>query len=82
MARFPRVAELPPSASGRSRHDPLLGLAKLVVSGVWGLTSSVRRLPAVAERDRTHVLRVVDRRVVAHDENVVALTFAAADGEP
>jgi ferredoxin-NADP reductase len=34
------------------------------------------------ERDRTHVLRVADRRVVAHDENVLALTLAAADGEP
>ena len=28
------------------------------------------------------MLRVVDRRVVAHDENVVAITLAAADGEP
>lgn len=82
MPRFPRVADVPPSASGRSRHDPLLGLAKVVVSGVWGLTSSVRRPPPVAERDRTHLLRVVDRQVVAHDENVVTLTLAAADGLP
>ena len=42
MAQFPWIADVPPSASGRSRHDPLLGLAKVVVSGVWGLTSSVR----------------------------------------
>ncbi len=82
MQKFPRVADVPPSASGRSRHDPLLGLAKVVVSGVWGLTSSVRRPPPVAERDRTHLLRVVDRQMVAHDENVVALTLAAADGQP
>ena len=81
MARFPRVTEVPPSTSGRSRHDPLLGLAKVVVTGVWGITSSFRRPRPVTQPDRTHVLRVVDRRVVAHDENVVALTFAAADGE-
>ena len=34
------------------------------------------------ERDRTHALRVVDRQVVAHDQDVVALTLAAADGKP
>jgi ferredoxin-NADP reductase len=82
MAQFPRIADVPPSASGRSRHDPLLGFAKVVVSGVWGLTSSVRRPPLVAERDHTHVLRVVDRQVVAHHENVVVLALAAADGQP
>ncbi len=79
---FPKLADVPPSASGRTRHDPFLGLAKVIVSGVWGLTSSVRRPPSVLERDRTHVLRVVDRKVVAHDENVVALTLAAANGQP
>ena len=46
------------------------------------LTSSVRRPPLVAERDHTHVLRVVDRQVVAHHENVVVLALAAADGQP
>ena len=75
-------ANVPPSASGRSRHDPLLGLANVIVSGVWDLTGSIRRLAQVPERDRTHVLRVADRRVVAHDENVVALMLAAADGQP
>src|ERR1700739_4192768 len=82
MPLFPRVTEVPPSASGRSSHDPLLGIAKAVVTGVWGITTSIRRPRPVAQPDRTHVLRVVDRRVVAHDENVVALTLAAADGEP
>jgi ferredoxin-NADP reductase len=81
MSLFPRVADLPPSASGRSRHDPLLGLAKVIVSGVWGITSSIRKRPRLAERDPTRVLRVVDRRLVAHDENVVALTLAAPDGK-
>ena len=79
---FPRFGDVPPSASGRSRHDPLLGAAEVVVSGVWGLASRIRRPPPVPERDRTHALRVVDRRVVAHDQDVVALTLAAADAKP
>jgi ferredoxin-NADP reductase len=81
MSRLPRVTDLPPSASGRSRHDPMLGLANVIVAGVWGIASSIRRPARGAQPVRTHVLRVVDRRVVAHDENVVALTLAAADGE-
>jgi len=79
---FPRFGDVPPSASGRSRHDPLLGAAEVVVSGVWGLASRIRRPPPVPERDRTHALRVVDRQVVAHDQDVVALTLAAADTKP
>jgi len=79
---FPRFGDVPPSASGRSRHDPLLGVAGFVVSGVWGLASLVRRPPPVPERDRTHELHVAERRVVAHDQDVVALTLAAADGKP
>jgi ferredoxin-NADP reductase len=79
---FPRFRDVPPSASGRSRHDPLLGVAGIVVSGVWGLASRIRQPPPVPERDRTHVLRVVGRRVIAHDQDVVALTLAAADGKP
>src|SRR6185312_1961451 len=82
MALFDRFREVPPSASGRSRHDPLLSLAKVVVSGGWGLMSSVRRPSRVSEGDRTHRLCVVDRNVVAHDQDVVALTLAAADGRP
>ena len=77
-----RVSDVPPSASGRSRHDPLLALGNAIVSGVWGLSGSVRRPPPVPERDRTHTLRVAQRRVVAHDQDVVALTLAAADGKP
>lgn len=77
-----RIREVPPSASGRSRHDPLLGLAKIVVSGGWGLMSSIRRPSPLSEDDRTHSLRVIDRKVVAHDQDVVALTLAAADGRP
>jgi ferredoxin-NADP reductase len=82
MPLKPRFGDVPPSASGRSRHDPLLGLADLVVSGLWGLTGVIRRPPPVPERDHTHVLQVVDRQVVAHNQDVVALTLVAADGKP
>ena len=32
-------------------------------------------------RDHTHALRVIDRHVVAHNQDVVALTLASADGK-
>ncbi len=82
MPLFSRLAQLPPSASGRSKHDPLLGAAYLALSGIWGLTASIRRPPPIRERDHSQTLKVVKRQVVAHDEDVVALTLAAADGRP
>jgi len=80
MSALPRVRELPPSASGRSRHDPLLGVAHAALSAAWGLTAALRRQRPVPEPERTHTLTVADRRVVAQDRDVVALTLAAADG--
>ena len=68
----------PPSASGRSRHDLLLGLTGVAVNGMFAAAAAMRRPSAPAERDRTLSLTVVDRRVVAHDQNVVALTLTAA----
>jgi ferredoxin-NADP reductase len=69
----------PPSASGRSRHDLLLGLTGVAVNGMFAAAAAMRRPSAPAERDRTLSLTVVDRRVVAHDQNVVALTLTAPD---
>lgn len=63
----------------RSAPTPLLGLADAAVAVLWGLTGSRRPVPPPA-RDRTLTLTVVDRSVVARDENVVALTLAAPDG--
>jgi ferredoxin-NADP reductase len=82
MALFPRLRNVPPSASGRFRHDLLLGLADIAVSGLWGVSGSIRNVPAPPAREHTHVLRVVDRRLVAHDDNVVALSLAGADDKP
>jgi ferredoxin-NADP reductase len=75
-----RYRRLPPSASGRFRHDPMLGLADVTISTMWGLTRYIRRPSFPPELDRTIELTVVDRAVVAHDQDVIALTLAAADG--
>lgn len=57
-------------------------MADLVVSGMTALSAAMRHPVLPAEQDRTQELRVVDRTVVAHDQNVVAMTLAAVDGEP
>jgi ferredoxin-NADP reductase len=75
-----RIRQAPPSASGRSSHDVLLGLADAAVAGLWALSGSIRRVTAPAHRDSRITLTVVERAVVAHDQDVVTLTFAAADG--
>ena len=82
MAVFDRIRQAPPSVSGRSSHDVLLGLADAAVSGLWALSGSIRRVAPQAEHDRAILLTVVDRGVVARDQDVVTLTFADADGAP
>jgi len=62
----------------RSAPTPLLALADATVTGLWAVTG-LRRPKRPAEHDDMLTIKVVDRQVVAHDENVVALTFAAAD---
>ena len=62
--------------------DPLMRMADLVVSGMTALSAALRHPVLPAEQDRTLELRVVDRTVVARDQNVVALTLAAVDREP
>lgn len=65
----------------RSAPTPLLALADAAVAGLWAVTG-LRRPTLPVERDRTLQLTVVHRQVVAHDENVVALTLAAAERSP
>jgi ferredoxin-NADP reductase len=62
----------------RSAPTPLLALADATVTGLWAVTG-LRRPKQPAEHDYTLTIEVVDRQVVAHDENVVAVTFAATD---
>lgn len=80
MAVFDRIRQAPPSASGRSRHDPLIGLADVAISGLWALSGSIRRIAAPTAHEDRIALSVLHRRLVAHDQDVVALTLAAADG--
>lgn len=82
MGVFDRFRQAPPSASGRSSHDVLLGLADVAVTGLWALSGSIRRVAAPAQHDSRITLTAVGRTVVAHDQDVVAVTFAGADGAP
>ncbi len=60
----------------------LLRLADATVTGMWALNGVLRRPAPPPERDRTLTLQVVERRVVARDQNVVALTLSAPDRRP
>lgn len=80
MSLRDRFGRVPPSLSGRSRHDTFIGLIDATVSGVWRLTGNIRTVAELRHLDRTVTLTVADRQVVAHDQNVVALTLVAADG--
>ncbi|MGV0850190.1 PDR/VanB family oxidoreductase [Mycolicibacterium phlei] len=82
MALRDRYRRLPINPFRRSRHDLMIGLAGAVITGMEAVHGTIRRVSPPQERDHTRRLRVVGRQVVAHDENVVALTFAAADGRP
>lgn len=55
-------------------------MADTMITALWALSGSARVPDRLPHRDRTQRLVVVDRRVVARDQNVVALTFAAPDG--
>ncbi len=82
MTIFSRYRHAPPSIWGRLRHDPLLGLGDAAVSGLWVLSRLTGRIATPSACERSITLTVLDRRVVAHDQDVVALTLAAADGAP
>ena len=77
---FARFREAPPSAFGRSRHDVALGFAATVLTGFFNLSAAVRNPAPLPDVDRDFPLVVTDRRVVAHDQDVIALTLAAPGG--
>jgi ferredoxin-NADP reductase len=79
MSLRDRYRRLPPSTSGRLRHDVFIGLIDAAVSGVWTMTGNIRQMAAPRELDRTVTLTVADRQVVAHDQHVVALTLTSPD---
>ena len=57
-------------------------MANTAVSGLLSLSGAVRRPTPPVDCDSSIRLTVVDRRVAAHDEDVVALTFARDDAAP
>jgi ferredoxin-NADP reductase len=77
-----RYRQLPADPFRRHRRDLLVGMAGVAIAGMEAVSGRARKVRPPAGVDRTRLLRVADRRVVAHDENVVALTFTAADGAP
>ncbi|KUH93234.1 PDR/VanB family oxidoreductase [Mycobacterium sp. IS-3022] len=77
-----RYRQLPANPLRQGRRSLMVGFADVVISGMATVAAATRRVMPPPELDRTHVLRVSDRQVVARDENVVALTLTAADGGP
>jgi ferredoxin-NADP reductase len=82
MGARDRYREVPPSISGRWRHDVVLRIADASVAALWGFSGAIRKMKPPVAADRLFGLTVLDRQVVAHDRDVVALTLAAADGRP
>lgn len=80
MRLLTRLRGAPRSVSGRVTHDPMMTVAATAVTGSWALTHLLRRPAPPAARDHTRWLTVTDRRVVAQDENVVAVTLADPSG--
>lgn len=79
MARKSKIRLAPPSVFGGLRHDLLVTVSDAIISGGLAVTTAVRRPRPLATVDRQIRLRVLDRQVVAHDQDVVALTFTSAD---
>lgn len=60
----------------------MIGLAEITISTMWAVSRYLRRPSLPPELDHTITLTVAEREVVAHDQDVIALTLAAADGGP
>jgi ferredoxin-NADP reductase len=73
---FARYRQTPPTVFGRRRHDVSVAFANTAVSGLLKLSGAVRRPAMPAERTSSFRLTLVDRLVVAQDQDVVALTFS------
>jgi ferredoxin-NADP reductase len=74
-----RYRQLPPNPFRRQRRDLLIGVAGAVISGMDAVAGATRRVTLPGELDRTIALTVADRRVVAHDQDVIALTMVGED---
>jgi ferredoxin-NADP reductase len=62
--------------------DPFLRFADVVVSGMSAVSAAVRRPVPPSVVAPALLLRVATRTVIAHDQNVVALTLVAEERKP
>ena len=69
----------PPHLQGRWRRDPLMRLITGIGKTWFPFWGSLEPLRETAENNGIQVLEIVGREVVANDDNVIALTFAAPD---
>ncbi|MDP0396954.1 PDR/VanB family oxidoreductase [Tsukamurella strandjordii] len=76
------VTEVPPHLYGRWKRDPLLRFANAFFGTTIPAFAHLMRPRQLAEPDTSRQLRVIGREIVAHDKDVVALTFESADGTP
>jgi ferredoxin-NADP reductase len=74
-----RYRQLPPNPFRRKRRDLLIGFAGVFISVMDAVAGATRRVTLPGELDRTIALTVADRRVVAHDQDVIALTLVGKD---
>jgi ferredoxin-NADP reductase len=70
---------VPPSAFGRLRHDPWIGFVDVTARRMFGLSAAIRNMAPPPDVERAVTLEVADRKVVAHDQDVIALTLVAPD---
>jgi ferredoxin-NADP reductase len=76
-----RFRDLPRSPNGRGGRAWSVALADVAVSGLFALSGAVRKPLPPKDVKRVITLVVADRAVVAHDQDVIGLTLAAADGD-
>lgn len=74
-----RYRQLPPNPFRQGRRDVLIGFAGAVISGMEAVAGATRRVRTLRETDPNIALTVADRRVVAHDQDVIALTLVGDD---
>lgn len=76
-----RAAAIPPHAYGKYRRDPLMLLATIGYDALHWLDRFTATPAPSPSRAEFFDVVVTDRAVVAHDEQIVALTFARPGGD-
>jgi ferredoxin-NADP reductase len=57
----------------------MIGLVDVAAARLFGLTAALRNMAPLRDVERGITLEVADRRIVAHDQDVIALTLVAPD---